>query len=123
LRPRYLEEHAALKECGGEMHPMVQYMSAAWETAWCGKIALLEGDLKSFDRLMNDNHRLVDIMMLYCGFSDGAGWANNLFIETALDHGALGAELAHRRRLGLCIERTGAGRKSCTNVVGDCRLE
>jgi D-glycero-alpha-D-manno-heptose-7-phosphate kinase len=93
MRPRYLEEHASWKKRGGEMPPMVQYMSAAWETAWRGKIALLEGDLKSFGRLMNDNHRLVDIMMLYCGFSDGAGWANNLFIETALDHGALGAKL------------------------------
>lgn len=93
MRPRYLAEHAAWQKRGGQMPPMVQYMSAAWETAWRGKIALLEGDLKSFGRLMNDNHRLVDMMMLYCGFSDGAGWANNLFIETALDHGALGAKL------------------------------
>ena len=93
MRPRYLAEHADWQNRGGEMPPMVGYMSAAWETAWRGKIALLEGDLETFGRLMNDNHRLVDIMMLYCGFSDGAGWANNLFIETALDHGALGAKL------------------------------
>lgn len=93
MRPRYLEEYANWQKQGGEMPPMIQYMSAAWETAWRGKIALLEGELKSFGRLMNDNHRHVDKMMLYCGFSDGAGWANNLFIETALDHGALGAKL------------------------------
>jgi NDP-sugar pyrophosphorylase family protein len=32
-------------------------------------------------------------MMTYCGFNDGAGWANNLCIEAALKHGALGAKL------------------------------
>jgi mevalonate kinase len=42
---------------------------------------------------MNNNHRLVDEMMVYCGFSDGAGWANNLLIDTALKNGALGAKL------------------------------
>jgi galactokinase len=28
-----------------------------------------------------------------CGFEQGAGWANNLLIEAALNHGALGAKL------------------------------
>ena len=93
MRPRYLEEYADWQKRGGGMPPMVQYMSAAWETAWRGKIALLEGDLRTFGHLMNENHRLVDIMMQYCGFSDGAGWANNLFIEAALQNGALGAKL------------------------------
>jgi galactokinase len=32
-------------------------------------------------------------MMTYCGFTDGAGWANNLLIETALSNGAFGAKL------------------------------
>jgi galactokinase len=32
-------------------------------------------------------------MMAYCCFEDGAGWANNLLIETALSNGALGAKL------------------------------
>ena len=36
---------------------------------------------------------LVDEMMKYCGFTAGAGTANNLLIEAALDHGALGAKL------------------------------
>jgi len=93
MRPRYLEEYADWQKRGGGMPPMVQYMSAAWETAWRGKIALLEGDLRTFGHLMNENHRLVDIMMQYCGFSDGAGWANNLFIEAAMQNGALGAKL------------------------------
>ena len=31
--------------------------------------------------------------MRFCGFEQGAGWANNLLIETALDNGALGAKL------------------------------
>ena len=37
--------------------------------------------------------RLVDEMMVYCGFDDGAGAANNIFIHAALDEGALGAKL------------------------------
>jgi galactokinase/mevalonate kinase-like predicted kinase len=93
MRPRYLEEHAAWQAQGGEAPPMVRFMMGAWETAWRGKIALLENDLPAFGKLMNENHRLVDNMMRYCGFEDGAGWANNLFIEAALEHGALGAKL------------------------------
>ena len=42
---------------------------------------------------MNENHRWVDQMMNYCGFEEGAGWANNLLIEAALQNGALGAKL------------------------------
>lgn len=94
MRPRYLQEHAEWRSVNGsEMPPMVRYMSGAWETAWRGKIALLERDWETFGALMNQNHRLVNDMMAYCGFSDGAGWANNLCIETALKNGALGAKL------------------------------
>lgn len=32
-------------------------------------------------------------MMTYCGFEDGAGWANNLLIDVARQNGALGAKL------------------------------
>jgi mevalonate kinase len=71
----------------------VRFMSSAWETAWRGKIALLERDWETLGVLMNQNHRLVNDMMAYCGFGDGAGWANNLCIETALKNGALGAKL------------------------------
>lgn len=93
MRPRYLDEHRRWQRDGGEPPPMVRLMTAAWETAWRGKAAMLAGDLTAVGRLMNDNHRLVDKMMVYCGFSDGAGWANNLLIETALKNGALGAKL------------------------------
>jgi galactokinase/mevalonate kinase-like predicted kinase len=94
MRPRYLQEHAEWSEMnGGAMPPMVRFMSSAWETAWRGKIALLEHDWDTFGALMNHNHRLVNDMMAYCGFSDGAGWANNLCIEVALKNGALGAKL------------------------------
>jgi len=93
MRPRYLEEHNAWAGSGGEAPPMVRFMTGAWETAWRGKIALLERDWETFGALMNDNHRLVNEMMAYCGFADGAGWANNLLIETALANGALGAKL------------------------------
>lgn len=93
MRPRYLAEWKAWKKQGGDEPPMVRLMSAAWETAWRGKIALLKQDWETFGELMNENHRIVDRMMRYCEFEDGAGWANNLFIERALEHGALGAKL------------------------------
>lgn len=93
MRPRYLAEHDAWSAAGGTPPPMVRLMTAAWRTAWRGKIALLEHDWPTFGALMNENHRLVNEMMRYCGFSDGAGWANNLFIQAALDNGALGAKL------------------------------
>jgi galactokinase/mevalonate kinase-like predicted kinase len=93
MRPRYLEEHAEWVGRGGQPPPMVRFMQGAWETAWRGKIALMVGDLEGFGELMNRNHRLVNEMMAYCCFQDGAGWANNLLIETALKNGALGAKL------------------------------
>ncbi len=93
MRPRYIQEHNLWAEERGEMPPMVQFMVGAWETAWKGKQALLEGDLETFGALMNRNHALVDAMMNYCGFVDGAGWANNRFIDAALEVGALGAKL------------------------------
>ncbi len=93
MRPRYLQEHAEWVVQGGEAPPMVRWMRGAWETAWRGKIALLQRDWETFGALMTKNHHLVDEMMTYCGFTDGAGWANNLLIETALKNGALGAKL------------------------------
>jgi galactokinase/mevalonate kinase-like predicted kinase len=93
MRPRYIEEHDEWVASGGAMPPMVRFMSKAYETAWRGKIALLQGDWETFGALMNQNHAAVDEMMTYCGFPDGAGWANNLLIESALANGALGAKL------------------------------
>ena len=93
MRPRFLAEYKKWQETGGDMPLMVSSMSAAWDCAWRGKIALLQGDLHLFGQLMNKNHRLVDKMMRYCGFEDGAGQINNLFIEAAKDFGALGAKL------------------------------
>ncbi len=93
MRPRYLEEHSRWVQRGGDMPPMVGFMNDAWETAWRGKIALLKHDWLTFGKLMNRNHSAVDQMMSYCGFDDGAGWANNLLIETALANGAFGAKL------------------------------
>ncbi|MGC9356608.1 MAG: hypothetical protein ACP5GX_02020 [Anaerolineae bacterium] len=93
MRPRYLEEHQDWAERGGEIPPMVQFMVGAWETTWQGKRALLEGDLVTFGAMMNRNHALVDAMMNYCGFCDGAGWVNNRLIDVALEQGALGAKL------------------------------
>ena len=93
MRPRYLAEHAEWTKSGGDVPPMLRFMRGAWETAWRGKAALLAGDWEKIGALMNENHRLVDEMMSYCGFEDGAGWANNLLIRSALENGALGAKL------------------------------
>jgi galactokinase/mevalonate kinase-like predicted kinase len=93
MRPRYLQEHDEWVQRGGSPPPMVRFMQGAWATAWQGKVALLAGDLETFGALMNQNHQLVNDMMAYCSFEDGAGWANNLLIETALKSGALGAKL------------------------------
>lgn len=93
LRSRYLAEHKKWQQRGGDMPPMVSTMSAIGECAWRGKIALLRGDLPLFGQLMDENHRLVDEMMRQSGFEDGAGRANNLFIRSAKEFGALGAKL------------------------------
>lgn len=93
MRPQYLEQYAEWQRTGGDMPPMVNFMHAAWECAWRGKIALIEGDPIRFGQLLDENHRLVDEMMRYCGFEDGAGWANNLLIQAAKANGAQGAKL------------------------------
>ena len=68
-------------------------MKQIGDLAWKGKIALLEGDLPFFGELMNENHRLVDRMMRYCGYGEGAGEANNRLILAGREAGALGAKL------------------------------
>jgi len=93
MRPRYLREFNEWQRKGGNKPPMVVFMSEAWNTAWRGKIALLEEDWTTFGKLMNKNHQIVNRMMTYCGFSEGAGWANNLFIDSALENCAFGAKL------------------------------
>jgi galactokinase/mevalonate kinase-like predicted kinase len=93
MRPKYLLEHAEWQLHGGQKPAMLKFMSSAWECAWKGKIALLQNDLSTFGNLMTENHHIVDEMMHYCGFEDGAGWANNLFIDSAIKFGALGAKL------------------------------
>ncbi len=93
MRPKYLQEYNYWTSHGGKRPPMLEFMQIAWETAWRGKIALLQKDWKTFGSLMNQNHTVVDLMMEYCGFEDGAGWANNLLIQTALENGAYGAKL------------------------------
>jgi galactokinase len=93
MRPRYIHEYDQWIETGGDMPSMVQFMSGAWESAWRGKIALLQKDWNTFGHLMNENHAWVNQMMTYCGFEDGAGWVNNLLIDIALKNGAIGAKL------------------------------
>lgn len=95
MRPRYLEEHAAWEKAGpGAERPfMLRVMEQAGQTAWRGKIALLSGDLEAFGRLMNENHRLVNEMMAYCGLRDEGVRITNRLIEAALAAGALGAKL------------------------------
>ena len=112
MRPKYLEEHAEWHKNSSKPPPMVRFMSKAYETAWLGKIALLKGDMISFGKLMNENHRIVNEMMAYCGFEDGAGWANNLLIEVALKNGALGSKLTGAGSGGSVFALTKPGEES-----------
>ncbi len=93
LRGRYLLEYEKKLTYPDYTSPILEKFDEVAKTAWVGKIHLLRGDLEAFGNLMNKNHRLVNEIMLYCGFPDGAGEANNLLIKTALDNGALGAKL------------------------------
>jgi len=93
MRARYLEEFQQFRGDYENAPPMVRIMSQVGDTAWRGKIALLEQDFKRFGELMNENHRLVDEMMRYCGFDEGAGESNNRIIRAGLEAGALGAKL------------------------------
>jgi galactokinase/mevalonate kinase-like predicted kinase len=93
LRGRYLLEYEKRTTYPDYTSPILDKFDEVAKTAWVGKIHLLRGDLESFGSLMNKNHQLVNEIMLYCGFPDGAGQANNILIKAALDNGALGAKL------------------------------
>jgi glucuronokinase len=96
MRSRYLEEHAAheRRTVPGQSLPfMLQVMAKVGATAWRGKIALLRGDWPAFGALMNENHRLVNEMMAYCGLRDEGVAVTNRLIQAALQAGALGAKL------------------------------
>ncbi len=123
MRPRYLQEHRDWNGNGGEMPPMVRFMVGAWETAWQGKQALLRGDLATFGALMNRNHELVDVMMQYCGFAAGAGWANNRLIEAALDNGALGAKLTGAGGGGSVFALVELGEEAALEAVWQAEIE
>ncbi len=93
MRRCYLDEYKSYRGGSADSPFMVETMRAVGDTAWRGKIALLEEDWETFGSLMNENHTLVDKMMRYCGYKQGAGSINNLFIDAALGNGALGAKL------------------------------
>ncbi|NQT84897.1 hypothetical protein HQ563_17910 [bacterium] len=93
LRGRYLLEYRKKATYPDYKSQILQKFEEVAKTAWVGKILLLRGDLEAFGDLMNKNHRLVNEIMLYCGFVGGAGEANNILIKAALDNGALGAKL------------------------------
>lgn len=96
MRSRYLEEYAAYESraSGDTAMPfMLRVMAEAGATAWRGKIAMLRDDWRTFGSLMNENHRLVNEMMAYCGLRDSGVAATNRLIEAALEGGALGAKL------------------------------
>lgn len=92
MRPRYLEAYGDYR-AGAPKPFMVEVMEQAGATAWRGKMALLRQDWPEFGRLMMQNHRLVDQMMVHCGLPGGAGEANNALVEAARAAGAVGAKL------------------------------
>lgn len=93
MRARYLEEYRSFKGDYDSAPFMVRQMKLIGDTAWKGKIAILESDWERFGELMNENHRLVNEMMEYCGYEAGAGLVNNQIIELARNLGVLGAKL------------------------------
>ena len=93
MRAKYLEEFKDFKGDYENAPFMVRQMKLIGDTAWKGKIALLESDWQKFGELMNENHKLVDELMRYCGFEQGAGGINNQLIEIGRSLGALGAKL------------------------------
>jgi len=93
MRKKYLEEFKQFKGDYESAPFMVRQMKLIGDTAWKGKIALLEADWKTFGRLMNENHRLINQVMEYCGFKSGAGEVNNEIVSAGLELGALGAKL------------------------------
>jgi galactokinase/mevalonate kinase-like predicted kinase len=93
MRGEYLRDVERVETQGAKPSLVLKKFKLIGDTAWKGKIALLSSNLAEFGRLMNENHRLIDEIMLECGFTEGAGKANNLFIKAALDAGALGAKL------------------------------
>ncbi len=94
MRTRYLEDYEKRRKNSKYSSPVLDKFELIAETAWKGKICLLQGDSRGFGVLMNENHRLINEIMLECGFSGGAGEVNNLLIDTALKNGAYGAKLA-----------------------------
>ena len=93
MRGKYLEEIKGFLGFYEQGPFLVRQMKLIGDTAWKGKMALLESDWKTFGELMNENHRLVNQMMEYCGFETGAGTVNNKLIHLGLELGALGAKL------------------------------
>jgi glucuronokinase len=113
LRGRYLLEYEKKMTYPDYTSPILEKFNEVAKTAWVGKIHLLRGDLEGFGSLMNQNHQLVNEIMLYCGFPDGAGQANNLLIKAALESGALGAKLTGAGSGGsvFSLARTKDGKK------------
>lgn len=93
MRGKYLEEFKDFRGDYDTAPFLVRQMKLIGDTAWRGKIALLNSDWQGFGELMNENHRLVNAMMEYCGFQAGAGEVNNQVIQLGRELGALGAKL------------------------------
>jgi galactokinase/mevalonate kinase-like predicted kinase len=87
MRERYLRERRA----GAGLLPGLARQLG--ETAWRGKIALLEGDFGGFGVQINRNQDLIDVMMRECGFGTGAGREVTGLVDAARRAGALGAKL------------------------------
>lgn len=87
MRARYLDERRA------GTGPLLELCRQLGETAWRGKIALLQHDLSEFGRQIDRNQTLVNELMQRCGFDDGAGAEVEHLVSAARAAGALGAKL------------------------------
>ena len=121
MRACYLEEYRAPCGWGGTQSFHGAHHGRDWLDGLARKdCALLENDLERFGRLMSENHLLVNQMMEYCGFTEGAGAANNLLIDAAMHNGALGAKLTGAGGGGSVFALVRPGDES---RIADCVLE
>ena len=113
FRSAYMAELKLVKK--GRLNPrkakILKAMRIAGLTAMKGKYALLEENWEEFGRLMNINHKWVNIAMKLAGFEHGAGYYNNAVINYALKNGALGAKLSGAGGGGSVIILTEPGKE------------
>ncbi len=111
MKAKYEEEFAQIRNGNSKDSFMVSKFAEMGDCVWQGKIALLENDWQTFGKLLEKNQSLINEVMKYCGFTEGAGSANEFLIEAAKKSGALGAKLTGAGGGGSVFALTEPGRE------------